>query len=139
MRCASLRRAINRGMHRLWTSGLLAAALGFAGLTQTLADPQCRPALTFKNVAFSPMQPPTMRRTWTALVAVDASRCAADSRGRFQIVFTRLQEFGPDSESGEDFIWTAPEVTVSVDLAPTETVERYRIGAVTPCPCSVER
>jgi hypothetical protein len=92
--------------------------------------------LAFKDVAFSQMQPPTMQRKWTAVVAVDASRCAAGSTGRFEIVFTRLQEFGPDSESGEDFVWTAPEVTVAVDFAPSEAVERYRIGAVAPCPCA---
>jgi hypothetical protein len=79
-----------------------------------------------------------MQRTWTAGVAVDAARCAADSRGHFEILFTRLQEFGPDTESGEEFSWTAPEVTVSVTFAPTEAVQHYRIGTVTPCPCAGE-
>jgi hypothetical protein len=125
-------------MHRAWASGLLAGVVGFAGLTHAVAEPLCRPALTFKHVAFSPMQPPTMQRTWTAIVAVDTSRCAADARGHFEIVFTRLQEFGPDSESGEEFVWTMPEVTVTLDLAPSEAIERYRIGAVTPCPCAAK-
>jgi len=123
-------------MHRSWSRGLLAGTLAFSNLTQALAEPLCRPALTFKHVALSPMQPPTMHRTWTAVVAVDASRCAADSRGRFEIVFTRLQEFGPDTQSREDFTWAAPEVTVTVDLAASEAVERYRIGTVAPCPCA---
>jgi hypothetical protein len=125
-------------MHRAWTCGLLAGVVGFASLTCAGAAPLCRPALTFKRVAFSPMQPPTMQRTWTAVVAVDASRCAANARGHFEIVFTRLQEFGPDSESGEEFVWTMPEVTVTLDLAPSEAIERYRIGAVTPCPCAAK-
>jgi hypothetical protein len=123
-------------MHRSWTSGLLAGVAALLGLTQALAEPQCRPALTFKHVAFSPMQPPTMQRKWTAVVAVDASRCVGDAWGHFEIVFTRLQEFGPDTESAEDFIWAAPEVSVAVNFAPSEAVERYRIGAVTPCPCA---
>jgi hypothetical protein len=123
-------------MPRSWICGLLAGIIGCAVLTSAFAEPQCRPALTFKRVAFSPMQPPTMQRTWTAVVAVDASRCAADSWGHFAIVFTRLQEFGPDTQSAEDFIWAAPEVSVTVNFAPTEAVERYRIGAVTPCPCA---
>jgi hypothetical protein len=125
-------------MSRSWTRGLLAGVVGFAGLTHAMAEPLCRPALTFKHVAFSPMQPPRMQRKWTAVVAVDASRCAANSRGHFEIVLTRLQEFGPDTESAEDFIWTAPEVTVAVDFAPSEAVERYRIGMVTPCPCAAK-
>jgi len=51
-------------------------------------------------------------------------------------LFTRLQEFGPDTESAEDFIWVAPEVSVAINFAPSEAVARYRIGAVTPCPCA---
>jgi hypothetical protein len=115
---------------------LLAGIFGFVSLTHACAEPLCRPALTFKHVAFSPMQPPTMRRTWMAVVAVDASRCAADARGHFQIMFTRLQEFGPDSESSEEFMWAAPAVTVTINVAATEAVERHRIGAVEPCPCA---
>src|SRR5215471_2821841 len=119
-------------MQRSWICGLLAGTVAFAGLTPALTEPLCRPALTFKHVAFSPMQPPTMQRKWTAVVTVDASRCAADAWGHFEVVFTRLQEFGPDSESAEDFIWAAPEVNVAVTFAPSEAVERYRVGAVTP-------
>lgn len=123
-------------MNRFRAFATLASVIGLAGLAEALAQPSCRPNLSFKDVAFSAMQPPTMQRTWTAVVAVDASRCAAGSRGHFEIVFTRLQEFGPDSESGEEFAWAAPQVTVAVKLAPTEAVERYRIGTVTPCPCA---
>jgi hypothetical protein len=106
----------------LCRSGFLAGIVALAGITQASGKPLCRPSLTFKDVTFSQMQPPTMQRKWTAIVAVDASRCAAGSNGSFEIVFTRLQEFGPDTESGEAFIWVAPEVTVSVTFAPTEAV-----------------
>ena len=123
-------------MNRSCLFGFLAWAFAFAGVTQASGAPLCRPTLAFKEVQFSPMQPPTMQRTWTAVVAVDTSRCAADSRGHFEILFTRLQEFGPDSESGEEFTWTAPEIIVVMDFAPTESIERYRIGSVTPCPCA---
>ena len=45
--------------------------------------------------------------------------------------FTLLQEFGPDSESAENFIWAAPEVTVAVNFydlsaAATEPAARVR-------------
>jgi len=123
-------------MHRPWNCGPLAGVAALLSLTHAAAEPLCRPALTFKQVAFSPMQPPTMQRKWTAVVAVDASRCTADAWGHFQIVFTRLHEFGPDTESAEHFIWVAPEVTAAVNFAPSEAVERYRIGMVTPCPCA---
>jgi hypothetical protein len=123
-------------MNRSSSFRFLACAVACAGVTQASSAPLCQPSLAFKQVQFSPMQPPTMQRKWTAIVSVDASRCAADSRGRFEIVFTRLQEYGPDSESGEEFMWAAPEVTVSVTFAPTEAVQHYRIGTVTPCPCA---
>jgi len=122
----------------LHTSAFLAGVIGLAGVTHAFAQQLCRPTLTFKDVRFSPMQPPTMQRTWTAVVSVDATRCAANSHGRFVIVFARLQEFGPDSESGEEFVWAALEVAVTVDFAPTEAVERYRIGLVTSCPCAAK-
>jgi hypothetical protein len=114
----------------------LAGVIALASLTQAFGQPSCRPNLAFKHVAFSPMQPPGMQRKWTAVVTVDASRCAADAWGHFEIVFTRLQEFGPDTESAEDFIWVAPEVSVAINFAPSEAVARYRIGAVTPCACA---
>jgi hypothetical protein len=123
-------------MNRSSLFRFLACALAFAGIPQASSAPLCQPSLAFKQVQFSPMQPPTMQRKWTALVAVDAARCAANSRGRFEIVFTRLQEYGPDSESREEFMWAAPEVTVAMDFAPTEAVQDYRIGRVTQCPCA---
>jgi len=122
-------------LHR---SAFLAGLIGLAAMTQAFAQQACRPTLAFKDVGFSPMQPPTMQRTWTAVVSVDATRCAANAHGRFEIVFTRLQEFGPDTEASEEFAWAAPAVAVTVDFAPTEAVERYRIGLVTSCPCAAK-
>ena len=125
-------------MNRSRALAILAGAIALAGLAQAFGQPPCRPNLAFKDVAFSQMRPPTMQRKWTAVVSVDTSRCAAGASGSFEILFTRLQEFGPDSESGEAFIWVAPEVTVSVTFAPTEAVQDYRIGRVTPCACAAD-
>jgi len=122
----------------LRTSGFLAGLLVLFGITNAFCQPVCRPALKVKDVAFSQMQPPTMQRKWTARVSVDASHCAANSTGTFEIVFTRLQEFGPDSEVSENFVWAAPDVAVAVTFAPTEAVQDYRIGRVTACRCAGE-
>src|SRR3954447_25686740 len=66
---------------RLRIASLLAGIFALAGMAQADGQPVCRPALAFKDVQFSPMQPPTLERRWTATVAVDASRCAIDSGG----------------------------------------------------------
>jgi hypothetical protein len=36
-----------------------------------------------------------------AVVSVDATRCAANATGHFEIVFSRLKEIGPDIEFRE--------------------------------------
>src|SRR5262245_11756391 len=112
-------------MNRSWVCGFLAGVVGLIATGHALGEQTCRPTLTFKEVACSPMRPPTMQRKWTAVVAVDAARCMAHSTGSFEIVLTRLQEFGPDSEFRESFTWAAPAVTVSADFAPTEAVQDY--------------
>ena len=48
------------------------------------------------------MQPPTMERKWSAVLSVDASRCATTS-GRFGIVFSRQKENGLELEFQEQF------------------------------------
>src|SRR5262252_8392747 len=96
------------------TSGVLAGFLVLAGITHAVGQPICRPTLAFKDVTFTQMPPLTMQRKWTAVVSVDASRCAAGSTGHFEIVFTRLQEFGLDTDAHEEFTWAAPEVSVAV-------------------------
>ena len=125
-------------MKRLRACATLAGVIGFAGLTQAFGQASCRPTLAFREVAFSDMRPPTMQRKWTAVVSVDASPCAANATGRFEIVFSRLQEFGPDTESREEFTWAAPAVNIAVDFAPTEAVQGYRIGKIAPCPCAAD-
>lgn len=113
---------------------LVAAGIGLAGMTQAVAQQACRPALTFGDVQFSGMQPPMLQRTWTAVLSVDASRCATTS-GRFEIVFSRLKENGLEIEFREPFIWTGASVEVSVDFWADEAVERYRLSNVAACAC----
>jgi hypothetical protein len=122
-------------MLRSCISGCLAGAIGLVGVTHAAGQPACRPVLGLKQVRFSPMQPTTMARTWTAVVSVDASRCAANSSGHFDIVFSQLKETAPDSEFRERFVWQAPAVEVGVDFSADEAVAGYRVDTVAPCPC----
>jgi len=101
---------------------------------QAVAQQTCRPALAFKEVRFSEMQPPTLERKWTAVLSVDASRCATTS-GRFEIVFSRLKENGIEIEFREQFTWRPDSVEVSVDFWADEAVERYWLDNVATCPC----
>jgi hypothetical protein len=101
---------------------------------QAVAQQTCRPALAFKEVRFSEMQPPTLERKWTAVLSVDASRCATTS-GRFEIVFSRLKENGIEIEFREQFMWRPDSVEVSVDFWADEAVERYWLDNVAACPC----
>ena len=121
---------------RISIAVLLASMLGFAGMAHAAGPPVCRPALAFKDVQFSPMQPPTLERRWTAVVAVDASRCAIDSAGYFEIGFSRLKETGAELEFREQFIWLSPAVKVSVDFWADEAVKSYWIESVQACPCA---
>jgi len=122
-------------MYRSYVVGLLAGSIGLISVTQAVAQQTCRPALAFKEVGFSEMQPPTLERKWTAVVAVDASRCMANTGGYFEIVFSRLKENGLETEFREQFIWLPPSVKVSVDFWADEAVERYWLDNVAPCPC----
>jgi hypothetical protein len=81
--------------------------------------------LVFQEIQFSDMQPPTLERKWTAIASVDAWRCAANSSGYFEIVFTRLKETGPEIEFREQFIWLPPSVKVGVDFWADEAVQRF--------------
>jgi hypothetical protein len=121
-------------MYLSYTSGLLAWIIGLVSVTEVVGQQVCKPLLAFKDVQFSEMQPPTMERKWTAIVSVDASRCATTS-GRFAIVFSRLVEIGPEIEFRQQFIWRPPSVTVSVDFWADEAVESYWIDRVQACPC----
>ena len=122
-------------MDRSRMSGFLTGIIGFVSVTQAVGQEPCRPALAVKEVQFSPMQPPTLKRTWSAVVSVDASRCAANSSGTFEIVFTRLKETAPELDFREQFAWLPPAVNIAVDFAADEAVQRYRIDNITPCAC----
>ncbi|HZN30169.1 MAG TPA: hypothetical protein VFB88_12485 [Xanthobacteraceae bacterium] len=123
-------------MDRSVMAGLLSGVLGLAGVAQAVGQDVCRPRLAIKEVQFPEMRLPALRRTWTAVVSVDASRCAANSAGHFEIRFSRLKEMGIDSEFSEEFVWLPPSVAVSVDFWIDEAVERYWITNVSTCPCS---
>jgi hypothetical protein len=115
------------------------AALALVGATramgQDISGSTCRPALAVNDVHFTGMQPPTWSRTWRAVVSVDASHCAANATGTFEIVFVREKETAPDLEFRERFMWRAPSVKVQVDFAADEAVQSYRIDNVTGCDC----
>ena len=123
-------------MYRSCLSALAAGVVGLIGATQALGQQLCRPALAIKDVQFSQMQAPTWERTWTAVVSVDASRCAMNSTGSFEIVFSRTKENGVEIEFSEKFTWSSPAVTVAVDFWADEAAERYWISNVSACPCS---
>jgi hypothetical protein len=114
----------------------LAALLGFASLSQAQGEQLCRPKLQVQNVQFSEMQPKTLRRTWSAVVAVDASGCGPNASGSFDLGYTRLQEVGPDADFRERLSWRASSVKVELEFAGTEAVQRYWIENVSACPCT---
>jgi hypothetical protein len=128
---------------RTRTSAFLATIIGLISATQAIGENLCRPTLTVNEVEFSDMMPPRLERTWSAVVAVDASACTGDSKGYFEIAFTRLSENAPDLEFRRQFLWSAPafvwqaspSVGVGLAFAADEAVEQYRIENVTPCVC----
>ncbi len=121
---------------RLYTAISLAGLLGLASLTQALGEPVCRPKLQLQNAHLSEMQATTLRRKWTAVVAVDASACAANASGSFDLGYTRLQEIGPDADFRERHAWHAPAVNVELEFAGTEAIQRYWIENVSACACA---
>ena len=121
---------------RFYSAIFLAGLFGIAGLAQAQGQQICRPMLQLKNVQFSPMQPKTLRRTWTAVVSVDTSRCAANASGSFDLGYTRLQEIGPDADLRERMTWRAPSVKVELEFAGTEAVGRSWIENVSACECA---
>jgi hypothetical protein len=121
-------------MYRSCVFGLLAGSIGLVSVTQAVGQQTCRPALAFNEVRFSETRPPTLERKWTAVLFVDASRCATTS-GPFGIVFSRLKENGPEIEFREQFVWRPDSVEVSVDFWADEAVEGYWLNNVAACPC----
>jgi hypothetical protein len=123
-------------MYRSRIAGLLLALIGAVSVTHAADLAVCKPALAFKEVRFSAMQPPTLERKWAAVVSVDASRCAANSEGQFEIGFSRLKEMGDEIEFRQRFRWLPRSVEVAVDFWADEAVQRYWIDDVTPWPCA---
>src|ERR1700681_2775215 len=111
-------------MFRSCIFGLLTGGNGLVSVMQAVGQQTCRAALAFKEVRFSEMPPPTLERKWTAVLSVDASRCATTS-GRFEIVFSRLKENGIEIEFREQFMWRPDTAEASVDLWADEAVEKY--------------
>ena len=86
-------------MRRSSLALLFAGGTAVFGMTQAAAGQPCRPALSFQEVRFSEML--NLQRTWTATLAVDASRCATTS-GRFELVSPGKRKMRPtwNSSSG---------------------------------------
>lgn len=120
---------------RTYVVALLFAMVEFDGITGAIAENLCRPALTLSEVQFSPIKTPTLQRNWTAVVTVDASACAVNSGGHFDVVFTRLSENAPDLDFRQRFAWSPFAQNIALDFAADEAVAEYRIENVTPCVC----
>src|SRR5258708_12004344 len=106
-------------MFRSCIFGVLTGGIGLVSVMQAVAQQTCRPALAFKEVRFSEMQPPTMERKWTAVLSVDASRCATTS-GRFGIIFSRQKENGLEIEFQEQFTCKPALVEVQLHFWPDQ-------------------
>jgi hypothetical protein len=110
----------------------LVALCALLNAPQVAAEPVCRPALTVKEQSFS--ETFNLRRLWTALIDIDASRCATTS-GLFSMRFIRLAENAPDLTFTEPFIWRLGEKSVVLEFWANEAVHRYWIEDVAACPC----
>jgi len=117
------------------TMAALALVCATRAVGQDMSGSTCRPTLAISDVHFTEMQPPTLSRTWSAVVSVDAAHCAAKATGTFEIVLVREKETAPDLAFRERFAWRTPSVKVQVDFAADEAVQSYRIDNVTACDC----
>src|SRR4051794_6962715 len=112
----SQNRAAGRAKRFARTSfGAIAAlfALIVFAAPATLAAQTCQPFFAIKETRFSP--PQNQQRTWTAVLAVDASHCVATS-GPFDITFIRMKENAPDLPFTETFTWRPGRIEVSLDF-----------------------
>lgn len=113
------------GLERVMSTA--AAVILLFNLTQTNGQTLCKPDSTFKEVRLSEVR--AQQRTWTAVIAVDASRCAT-TFDRFSISFTPLKETAPDLLFTEQFVWGPGQVEVSVNFWADEAVADYSIAYV---------
>ncbi len=114
---------------------VVAGSVSFVGVTHAAANLTCRPSLVIKDGQLSEMLKPTLERKWTAVVSVDASRCATTA-GYFEVGFSRLKENSIDLDFREQFAWSSPKVTIGVDFWADEAVESYWIDSIQECPCA---
>jgi len=119
-------------MRPLWASVLLAGSMVLLTATPNVAQQRCKPSLAITETRIS--EPRNLQRTWTGVLAADASQCSATS-GQFEIAFTRLKESAPDMQFIEHFNWAAGKSEISLDIWWDEWVQSYRIGHIAPCPC----
>jgi hypothetical protein len=117
------------------TMAALALVCATRAVCQDMSGYTCRPTLAISDVHFTEMQPPTLSRTWSAVVSVDTAHCAAKAIGTFEIVFVREKENAPDLAFRERFVWRAPSVKVQVNFAADEAVQSFRIDNVMACDC----
>jgi hypothetical protein len=122
-------------MRRFLTISLLVAAMAASGTSFTAAGPACKPNLTVKDIRFSDVQRGTQERRWTATVSADASRCATTA-GYFDLGVLRQKENAVELEFREQFIWSAPAMTIGIEFWADEAVEDYWIDSVQACPCA---
>jgi hypothetical protein len=121
---------------------LISAAFALAAFATTpaLAGNICKPTLSFGQAQLSAREDAqNSQRRWTAILHVDASRCAATS-GWFEIYFVREKENAPELEFVERLTWQtgetrAGQIEVSLDFWRDEAVLRYGLGSIAACAC----
>ncbi len=111
----------------------LAASIALLGVTPSFGEQSCKPHLWVEDARLSDAQ--DLRRTWTATLRADTSRCAAPS-GDVHIRFTRLKENAPDLTFSQPFTWTRERTDISLEFWADEAVLDYSIGTIVPCQCS---
>lgn len=122
----------DRSPRRWWAPILAIAALVLMPCPDAAAQPACKPVLTVKDIGYSKAF--NLRRYWTAVVQVDASRCATAS-GLFALSFVRQSETAPDLQFAEAFFWRGGETRIRVEFGVDEAVDGYWISDVAACPC----
>jgi hypothetical protein len=117
---------------RVLASLLIAAVMALPGWASAFAAPECKPALSLTQYQFAPKHMSV--RTWTARIAVDATRCAS-AAGPFNMDFVLGSEEMPDQPLTRQFTWTPGQVEVSMNLQSDELLVDFSIGHVAACPC----
>lgn len=114
------------------TRAAVFVVLAGLGARPAESQPLCKPAIVSKAMRSFEVQ--NRQRRWTAVFAVDASRCATDA-GTFAVDFVREKETAPDLAFSQRFIWRPGQTEIAMDLWWDEWISDYRVGAITSCPC----